>query len=148
MLENPRRGRQARNFTTNVPKILDLKSSSEQIFSENCRRVPLKDQRRRLFRLTARWGKRGEGGGWRERWHLRLSSFNQLRECKATRTLKAMSERKLCSPDKVFFTFFTTFFFLLSKKTSEQREAKRWSVVTSRTTPVKRILKLSACEVA
>ena len=29
---NPRRGMQARNFTTNVPKILDLKSSSEQIF--------------------------------------------------------------------------------------------------------------------
>ena len=41
MFENPRRGRQARNFTTNVPKILDLKSSSEQIFSENCRWVPL-----------------------------------------------------------------------------------------------------------
>ena len=37
MFENPRRGSQARNFTTNVPKILDLKSSSEQIFSENCR---------------------------------------------------------------------------------------------------------------
>ena len=35
MFENPRRVRQARNFTTNVPKILDLKSSSEQIFSEN-----------------------------------------------------------------------------------------------------------------
>ena len=34
MFENPRKGRQARNFTTNVPKILDLKSSSEQIFSE------------------------------------------------------------------------------------------------------------------
>ena len=33
MFENPRRGRQARNFTTNVPKILDLKSSSEEIFS-------------------------------------------------------------------------------------------------------------------
>ena len=32
MSENPRRGRQARNFTTNVPKIIDLKSSSEQIF--------------------------------------------------------------------------------------------------------------------
>ena len=28
MSENPRRGRQARNFTTNVPIILDLKSSS------------------------------------------------------------------------------------------------------------------------
>ena len=36
--ENHRRGRQARNFTTNVPKILDLKSSSEQIFS---RKLPL-----------------------------------------------------------------------------------------------------------
>ena len=32
MFENPRRGMQARNFTTNVPKILDLKSSSEQMF--------------------------------------------------------------------------------------------------------------------
>ena len=41
MFENPRRGRQARDFTTNVPKILDLKSSSEHIFSENCRWVPL-----------------------------------------------------------------------------------------------------------
>ena len=27
MFENPRRGRQARNFTRNVPKILDLKSA-------------------------------------------------------------------------------------------------------------------------
>ena len=35
MFENPRRGTQARNFTTNVPKILVLKSSSEQIFSRN-----------------------------------------------------------------------------------------------------------------
>ena len=32
MFENPRRGRQVINFTTNVPKILDLKSSSEEIF--------------------------------------------------------------------------------------------------------------------
>ena len=38
MFENPRRGRQASNFTTNAPKILDLKSSSEQIFS---RKLPL-----------------------------------------------------------------------------------------------------------
>ena len=38
MFENPRRGRQARNFTTNAPKTLDLKSSSEQIFS---RKMPL-----------------------------------------------------------------------------------------------------------
>ena len=33
LFENPRRAKQARNFTTNVLKILDLKSSSEQIFS-------------------------------------------------------------------------------------------------------------------
>ena len=38
MFEDPRRVRQARNFTTNVPKILVLKSSSEQIFS---RKLPL-----------------------------------------------------------------------------------------------------------
>ena len=49
MFENPRRGRQARNFGKNVPKILDLKSSSEQIFSENCRWVPLTDFLRLLF---------------------------------------------------------------------------------------------------
>ena len=41
MFENPRRGKQARNFTKNVPKILDLKSPSEQIFSEKWRWVPL-----------------------------------------------------------------------------------------------------------
>ena len=42
MFENPRRGRQAKHFRTNVPKILDLKSSSEQTFSKNWRWVPLK----------------------------------------------------------------------------------------------------------
>ena len=45
MFENPRRGRQARNFATNVPKILELKSSSEQIFSENCRWMPLTNKK-------------------------------------------------------------------------------------------------------
>ena len=35
MFENPRRGGQARNFSKNVPKILDLKLSPEQIFFEN-----------------------------------------------------------------------------------------------------------------
>ena len=52
MFENPRRGRQARNFTTNSPKIVDLKSSSEQIFS---RKLPLgapdTDMRKRDFAL-------------------------------------------------------------------------------------------------
>ena len=37
----PKRGGQARNFTTNVLKILDLETSLEQIFSKNCRRLPL-----------------------------------------------------------------------------------------------------------
>ena len=46
MFENPRRGRQARNFTTNVPKILDLKSSPAQIFPENWRWVPLPSARK------------------------------------------------------------------------------------------------------
>ena len=41
MFENPTRGRQGINFGTNVPKNLDLKSSSEQIFSKNWRWVPL-----------------------------------------------------------------------------------------------------------
>ena len=41
MFQNPGRGRQARNFTTNVPKILDIKSSFEQTFSKNWRWVPL-----------------------------------------------------------------------------------------------------------
>ena len=39
MFQNPRKGTQARNFTTNVPKIVDLKSSSGQIFFENWRWV-------------------------------------------------------------------------------------------------------------
>ena len=59
MFENPRRGRQARNFTTNVPKILDLKSSSEQIFSENWRWVPL-PKFPSLFQAFRSWGQRKE----------------------------------------------------------------------------------------
>ena len=60
MFENPRRGRQARNFTTNVPKILDLKSSSKQIFSKNWRWVPLSHFMVRLFNifLFCCWGKK------------------------------------------------------------------------------------------
>ena len=44
MFENPRRGGQARNLTKHVPKILDLKSSSEQVFSKNWRWVSLESQ--------------------------------------------------------------------------------------------------------
>ena len=53
MFENPRRSRQGRNFTTNVPKIVVLKSSSEQIFfrklslgAPDCRRYKLEVKRR------------------------------------------------------------------------------------------------------
>ena len=48
MFENPSRGRQARNCTKNIPKILDLKSSSEQIFSKNYRWVPLRNFMNRI----------------------------------------------------------------------------------------------------
>ena len=36
MLENPRRGRQVRNFTTNVPKIVDLKSPPKIVVGCPC----------------------------------------------------------------------------------------------------------------
>ena len=60
MFENPKRGKQARNFTTNVPNILDLKSSSKQIFSKNWRWVPLSHFMVRLFNLYVFccWGKK------------------------------------------------------------------------------------------
>ena len=50
MFENPRTGRQARNFTTKLLKILDLKSSSEQI-----------SLRRKRFRLVSELKKTVEG---------------------------------------------------------------------------------------
>ena len=59
MFENPRRGRQARNFTTNVPKILVLKSSSEQIFS---RKLPL-GAPELLVQLWAKITRRSQHGG-------------------------------------------------------------------------------------
>ena len=54
MFENPRRGRQERNFTTNAPKILDLKSSSEQIFS---RKLPLGAPEIHLYRIKQKINK-------------------------------------------------------------------------------------------
>ena len=52
--ENPRRGRQARNLSENDPKILDLKSSSEQIiFRELSLGAPVKDWVSLLSILTA-----------------------------------------------------------------------------------------------
>ena len=50
MFENPRTGRQARKFTTKLLKILDLKSSSEQI-----------SLRRKRFRLVSELKKTVEG---------------------------------------------------------------------------------------
>ena len=57
MFENPRRGRQARNFTTNVSKILDLKSSSEQIFFRKLSLgAPALRKKERLYRKACRSG--------------------------------------------------------------------------------------------
>ena len=55
MFEKPRRGRQARKLTTNVPNILDLKSSSEQIFPKNCRWVPLFQFVDTILAVTVLW---------------------------------------------------------------------------------------------
>ena len=60
MFKNPRRGRQARNSTKNIPKVLDLKSSSEQIFfrkltlgaAVNWRRTREKYRKKKLSRGT------------------------------------------------------------------------------------------------
>ena len=65
MFENPRRGRQARNFTTNAPKILDLKSSSEQIFSRKLAlgapgKKSLVDERIQLFARLSNVATTGE----------------------------------------------------------------------------------------
>ena len=50
LFENPTRGRQARNFTENDSKILDLKSSSEQIIF---RKLSLGAAERRAFLRNA-----------------------------------------------------------------------------------------------
>ena len=55
MFENPRRDMQARHFTTNVRKILHLKSSSEQIFSENYRWVPLNNKIQGVITFVTTW---------------------------------------------------------------------------------------------
>ena len=62
MFENPRSSKKARNFTTNVPKILDLKSSSEQIFSRKLSlgAPVLKDFRGKDCAFVASW-LRGKG---------------------------------------------------------------------------------------
>ena len=75
MFENPRRGRKARNFTTNVPKILDLKSPSDQIFS---RKLPLgvpdsNHQRRPYF--------------WEAQMNSSISPSSRQASCNATRNL-------------------------------------------------------------
>ena len=83
MFENPRRGRQARNFTTNVPKILVLKWSSEPVFPENCRSVPLK-------------------GLWRN-WHYPLISMHL--KCKDWRKYKRKQRLKKCPNGQVMAIF-------------------------------------------
>ena len=75
MFENLRRGRQARNFTENDPKILDLKSSSEQIIFRNCRWVPLFDII--LNRLLVDMSRDN---------HIMMASFRYIRENESIKT--------------------------------------------------------------
>ena len=81
MFENPSRGMQANNVTTNVPKILVLKSSSEQIFYENCRWVPLsevvtKQQQQQQQKVIIRLKLRLKTDGFNS------SIFSYFRNCK------------------------------------------------------------------
>ena len=72
MFENPRRSRQARNFTENDPKILDLKSSSEQIiFRKLSLGAPvmwpcMHALKRFLFFFLADWSRMDIMEGWME----------------------------------------------------------------------------------
>ena len=52
MFENPRRGRQARNFSTNVPKILDIKSSD--IFRKLSLGAPAKIEKSGYTKFTVK----------------------------------------------------------------------------------------------
>ena len=64
MFENPRRGRKARNFTTNAPKVLDLKSSSEQIFTTSTAVDYFRENRKCGTNLLfPTGGERWRGGG-------------------------------------------------------------------------------------
>ena len=59
--ENPRRGRQARNLSENDPKILDLKSSSEQIiFRKLSLGAPAEIRLFFVFLLLCFFGPRGK----------------------------------------------------------------------------------------
>ena len=75
MFENPRRGRQARNFTTTVPKILDLKSSSEQILTLESE----KEIRRRLLTSSIKLAIR----------HSRRSRARTVKKCTKKRDARA-----------------------------------------------------------
>ena len=78
MFENPGRGRQARNFTTNAPKILDLKSSSEQIFS---RKLPLGAPENSFVVVSLRQ-KRPPSG--EERGEKLVAIFEKTKKCKGS----------------------------------------------------------------
>ena len=55
MLENPRRDRQAINLKKTVSKILELKSSSEQIFGCPWERLDCVASPNRYFTENSRW---------------------------------------------------------------------------------------------
>ena len=80
MFENPRRGRQARNLTINVPKIPGLKSSSEQVFSENWRWVPLTDRSTKL-------DKEEQNMKWKKEICLELRAYFCELTCKTDRSI-------------------------------------------------------------
>ena len=102
MFENPRRGRQTRNFTTNAPKILDLKSSPNRYFPENCRWVPLNIVRvsgvfdlseLKLTRLYCIYSKFSDAFCWRD-----TVAYERLLQKKKNAPLAALKWKKSVQP--------------------------------------------------
>ena len=97
MFENPMRGRHARNFKTNVQKILVLKSSSNRYFPENCRWVPLKTALSVYLRVMS------------GSWTVKLGSLSQRRLRRQREQQKSdrfrLAKQQLCTCIKLICTF-------------------------------------------
>ena len=83
MFENPRRGRQARNFTTNVPKILVLNANRlpNRYFPANCRWVPLFPVVAKRTAKDARGNTVGTTEEWRSRDGITVALYVRPTQC-------------------------------------------------------------------
>ena len=100
-VENPRRGRQARNLSETDPKILDLKSSSEQIIFRKLSLGAPVFLRRRLSKFVF-----NTTGDIRDLWYLAdwtfLSAFSDINNANVA-GVRAFLNRIYCD-NKLIFT--------------------------------------------